>query len=218
MKKNRIIIVGAGSLGKALVNMLSNEEFEIVVVESEADVAKDIAEKTDTLVIKGDGTEMAILNDAGIEEAHAIVVVTQDDKTNLMICEIAKNVKVDKIIARVNKPENEELFIELGITSIVPIMTLALTSIKRTLEKKGMRVIAELGNGKVELSEIKVSKESRYVGKNLTSLKDAVVCTIYRDGDLLIPNSKMKFKEGDVIVIASKTKDVNKIEKAISKD
>ncbi|PIN69386.1 hypothetical protein COV93_05720 [Candidatus Woesearchaeota archaeon CG11_big_fil_rev_8_21_14_0_20_43_8] len=218
MKSEKVIVIGAGSMGEALADMLAAEDYDVVLVENDEERAKAIANKTDCLVIKGDATDLSTLKDAGIDEASSIIIATRDDKTNLMICEIAKNEKVAKVISRVNLPGNEELFINLGITSIVPIMSMALTSIKRHLQGKGETVVAELGGGKIELMEIKLSDKSPYTGKAITSLKDAVVCSIYRNGELLIPNTRMKFKEGDVIVVASTAKDTNKIMKAISKE
>ena len=218
MADKKVIIVGIGSLGNALAIMLSAEDYEVVIVENDEEKAKGAANRMDCLVIKGDATDVSILKDAGLAEADAIITLTSDDKTNLMICEIAKNAKVKKIISRVNEPKNEELFINLGVTSIVTIITNALTSIKRYLLGDGHRVVAELGNGEVELIEMRLAEDSQYIGKKVNALKDAVVCAIYRKGEILIPSIDMSFEQGDVVVVASKTKDSKKLEKEISED
>lgn len=215
MRLLKIIVVGAGKTGNTLVNILSSEKHDVTIIEKKEDLSKEIANKTDTLVIKGDATDMNILKEAGIEKADALIAVTEDDKTNLMICEIAKSTKVKKIIARVNNPENESLFTKLGIDSIIPVVGLTVTKIKRELEEDTGQIIAELGNGDVEVIAATIEKGSKLIGKN-PGIKNAVIGTIYRNGELIIPTKKTKLKEGDVLVITVKSKKSKSVLRRIS--
>ncbi|MBW2991766.1 NAD-binding protein [Candidatus Woesearchaeota archaeon] len=212
----RVIIIGGGQVGRTLVNVLSSQDYEVTLVEKDDGVAKELAQKSDITVIKGDGTEMSILKDAKIEEADAVVTLTNDDKTNLMISEIAKSNNVNKIISRVNDPKNEELFTKLGINLIVPMVGLAVTSIKRMLMRYGEeRIISELGEGNIQVVELKVGEKSSLVEKE-AELKGAVIGSIYRDGELKIPTKATKIKAGDVLIITVKTEDLPKLNKLIS--
>ena len=211
----KIIVVGAGKTGTALVNMLSSEKHDVTLIEKEEAISKEIANKTDTLVIKGDATDINILKEAGIEKADAIIAITNDDKTNLMICEIAKSTKVKKVIARVNNPGDEELFTKLGVDSIIPIVGMTITKIKRALEEDGGQIIAQLGNGDVQVIAATIEKGSRLIGKT-PGLKNAVIGTIYRNGELIIPTARTKLKEGDVLVITVKTKNSKGVLRRIS--
>lgn len=212
----RVTIVGGGQIGEALVNTLSSKDYEVTLVEKDEDRAKALAGATEATIIKGDGTEMNILKDAGLEFADAIIAATGDDKTNLMISEIAKSSKIKRVVARVNEPKNEELFTKLGITSIIPIVSLAVTSMKRRIMRVGEeRILAELGGGDVQVVEVTVSEKSTLIGKE-AKLKGAVIGTIYREGELIIPDKRTKLGEGDVLIITVKTKDLPKLRKLIS--
>lgn len=210
----KIIIIGGTPTALTLSNLLG-EEHEITIIEKDPEKAKQIAEETPSLVVAGDGSDVSVLKDAGLEQVDAIVA-TADDKTNLMICEIAKSEKIKKIISLVNEPKNEELFQKLGVTQLVSAVGTNVTAIKRLLSQIGEeRIIAQLGQGEVQVVEQTVSKESSLIGKP-TKIENASIAAIYRSGELMIPNGDHNFEEGDVVLIVAKTEDINKINDLIT--
>ena len=84
------IIIGGGKVGYNLLKMLKERGYDVTLVERNEDVCRKIAEDTDTDVICGDGTDIAVLNDAGIMRADIIAAVTGNDEENLVVCQIAK--------------------------------------------------------------------------------------------------------------------------------
>lgn len=212
----RVLIIGGGGIGRTLINVLSSKDYEVTLVEKDEAVAKEIAGKSDVTIIKGDGTEMSILKDAGIQFADSVIAVTNDDKTNLMVSEIAKSHNTKRIISRVNEPKNEELFTKLGINLIIPSVGLAVTAIKRMLMRVGEeRILNEIGGGKIQVVELGVGEKSKLVGKP-AQVKGAVIGTIYRGGELIIPEKTTTIKAGDVLLITVKTEDLPKLHKLIS--
>ena len=87
----KIIVVGGGEIGTTLTTILSAEKHDVSVIENDPERAKEIASDTTALVLKGDGVDLDILKQAGIEKCDAIVATTGDDKVNLMVCQIAKS-------------------------------------------------------------------------------------------------------------------------------
>ena len=210
----RVIVVGGGNVGKNLTDILLKEKNKVVLLEKDNDLARALALNTDALVIKGDATDISILEDADIGSMDAIVAATQDDKTNLMICEIEKSRNVAKIVARVNTPGNEELFVKLGISMIVPVTELAVTSISNALISSGERVLAEISDGKAQVFEVVINEKSNYVGAYARKIKGGVIGALYRNGTVLICDMNTKIQAGDVITIIAKTEDLPKIIKA----
>lgn len=205
----KIIIVGGNATGITLANLLGDEH-EISIIESDEEVANKIANDISALVIHGDGTDMTVLNEAGLTEADAIITAV-DDKTNLMICEIAKSENVNKIISLVYDPQNEELFTKLGITHLVSVVGTNVTDIKRQLYQVGdERIIAQLGAGDVQIIELAVSAMSQLVGQPPV-LEDARIAVVYRSGEMIIPDEKTIINENDVLVVVMKTKDLPRI-------
>lgn len=205
----KIMIIGGGETGLTIANLLG-EEYEITIVEKEKEIAKDISNKTHALVINGDGSDITILKDANLSEMEAIVT-TADDKTNLMICQIAKSENIPKIISLVREPKNEELFTKLGINNLVSVVGTNAIAIKRMLYQIGdTRIIAQMGQGEVQIVELTISKESRLVGKE-AQIRNAAVAAVYRNGELIIPKSSTILEEGDLLVVVVKTKDLKDI-------
>ena len=211
----KVIIVGAGDVGRTLSNLLSAEKHEVSVIEIKSAKAKELAQKTDVLVLQGDGADISILKDAGVETADALVATTSDDKANFMICEVAKSVGVKKIVSVINTPKNEELFTKLGITQIVSSVRTTVTNIKRLLYESGEEhVITQLGEGEVQVIEISTGKESKLLN-NPAVIPGAVIGTIYRNGELIIPDEKTLIKLGDVLIIIVKKNDLQKVKTLI---
>lgn len=202
----KIIIVGGNATGLTLANLLG-EDNEVTIIERDEEVAKKIAGEVSALVIKGEGTDMSVLNEAGLTEADAIIT-TIDDNDNLMICEIAKSEKVKKIISLVREPQNEELFTKLGITHLVSVVGTNITDIKRQLSQLGdERIIAQLGGGEVQIVELTVAANSKLVG-NTPEINGARIAAIYRSGEMIIPHEDTLLQESDVVLVVVKTEDL----------
>lgn len=211
----KVIIIGAGDVGRTLASLLVSEKHEVSIIEIKPDKAKELAQKTDALVLAGDGADISILKDAGSETADALIATTSDDKANFMICEVAKSAGIEKIVSVINTPKNEELFTKLGITQIVSSVRTTVTHIKRLLYEFGEEhVIAQLGEGEVQVVEISVGEKSSLVDKP-AKITGAVIGAIYRTGELIIPNEKTLIKKGDVLIIILKKTDLQKIKKLI---
>lgn len=206
----KIIIVGAGETGINTANLLGGE-FEVAIIEKDDELAKKVAQKTNALVLHGDGGDISILKEAGIENAFAVIAVTGDDKTNLMVSMIAKSENVPRIIPLVHNPKDEELFIKLGITHIVSHVTTNVTGIRKMLYTFGeARIIAQLGGGEVQIIEQVISDKSPLIRRK-AEIPDAVIATIYRKGELIIPTDKTIIELGDVVLFAVKTMHIRQV-------
>lgn len=200
------MIIGGGTTGLTLANLLGKDH-EITIIEKEEEVAKDIADKTHALIINGDGSDISVLKDANFTEMD-VIIATADDKTNLMICEIAKSEKIAKVIPLVHEPKNEELFTKLGIVRLVSVVGTNITGIKRMLYQVGeARIIAQIGQGEIQILELTIAEESRLVGKK-ARIHGASISAIYRGGELIIPKKSTILEKGDLLVFVAKTKDL----------
>jgi trk system potassium uptake protein len=206
----KIIIVGGGETGLTLARLFAKEA-EITIVEKDEILAKELARKTNALIICGDGTDVSILLEAGIDKADALVITTGDDTVNLMISQIGKSEKVRRVVPLVRKPKNEELFTKLGVSSFVSAAGSNASEIKRILRTYGdARIIAQFGEGDVQIIQQVISKKSKLI-KHKVGIKNAVIATIYRGGKIIIPSPDTRLKEGDVLLVAVKTKDLHNV-------
>ena len=116
-----IVIVGCGRLGAYLANTLSNLGESVIVVDKDESAFRKLSPSFGGIVIAGDATEITVLNDAEIEKATAVVTVTNNDNTNIMVAQLAKEIfSIGQVIARLYDPECECVYHEFGIETICP--------------------------------------------------------------------------------------------------
>lgn len=212
----KVIVVGGGKIGEALSHLMIKEKHDVVVVEKDEKLAEELAEKLDALVLHGDGTDKNILKDANIEKADAVVTVTGDDKTNLMVCEFAKEVNVPNIIARINQSDNEGIFTKIGITNLINTTTTAVLAFKKAIGKPGKQLVNLIAGGKGEVFEINIRKDSKFAKKQVVDVsKGFTIACIYRDDKYIVPKPETRIKEGDILTICSPLEMVKKIEKMV---
>lgn len=199
----RVVIVGGSKIGKKLAEILAKEKNDVVVIEKDEKGAEALAEQLDALVLHGDATEKELLKDADMEKCDALITLTSDDKTNLMVCEIAKSLNVKKVIARINDSSNEEFFAKLGVSSLINTTTSAIAEFKNALEREGRQIIGLVAGSKGEIVELYVKPKSKIINRSVESLlKDKiVVASVERKGKFMLPGRKTKIREGDVIVV-----------------
>lgn len=115
------IIIGCGRLGANLANALSNEGENVLIMDRNKDSFRRLASNFGGLSVVADGTDLDKLRMANIDNATAVIAVTNDDNTNIMVAQLAREIfKVDRVIARLYDPECETVYRKLGISTICP--------------------------------------------------------------------------------------------------
>jgi len=122
-KKNRghIIIIGCGRLGANLANTMSDDEKSIVIIDKNKDSFRKLSSSFGGIILTGDATEISVLSEAEIEKATAVISVTNNDNTNIMVAQLAKELfQIGQVVARLYDPERECVYREFNIDTICP--------------------------------------------------------------------------------------------------
>lgn len=210
-----IIIVGCGKVGYTLVELLSSEDHNLVVIDEKPERVSRITDSMDAMGIVGNGINHQTLLAAGIETSDLLIAVTGDDEKNLLCCVIAKKTGRCQTIARVRNPiyneETEFLKKEFGIAMIINPDLAAATEIAKVFQFPSALRVDTFAKGRVELLHFRIGKDSPLLGMKLYNLNQTLhtsvlVCTAMRGDDVIIPNGNFEFHENDVISIASTRK------------
>ena len=130
-----IIVVGCGRLGSSLARSLSAAGNRVTIVDWNPARFERIADLAEVRQILGTGIDLEVLREAGAEECDALVAVTDQDNSNIMIAQTAEQIfHVGHVIARVNDPRTEPLLQAFGIDSVCPTQ-LAAEALFRTLQQ-----------------------------------------------------------------------------------
>lgn len=207
-----IIIVGCGKVGYTLVEQLSNEEHNIVVVDQNAEKVQYITDNLDAMGIIGNGVSYQTLLEAGVTTSDLVIAVTGSDEENLLCCLIAKKTGNCQTIARVRNPiynsEIDFLKEEFGLAMIINPELTAAREIARMFQFPSAIRVDSFARGHVEMLHCKLTKDSPLIGVRLSNLHQKVkvnvlVCEVIRGEEVIIPNGNFVFEENDIIAIAS---------------
>lgn len=202
---NKVAIIGGGTVGVYLANMLVKQGFDIKLVETDAARCESIAEMIPKiLVLNGDGMDTALLNDENIGEMDTVVSVTQSDEKNLLSALLAKQLGVKKVIARVDKPEYVNLFELVGIDVAVSSRQTTANEVLKTTFGEKVGYITSLEGEKAKIVELTVNKKSKITKKPISKIKfprDAIISAIVRDDEVIIPGGTDQIVEGDQVIV-----------------
>src|ERR671937_2705506 len=161
-----VVIVGAGKVGWNLARELIQKAHEITLIESDPQRYGVVEQELEHAVQYGDGSELWVLERAGIGRADMVIAVTGDDEDNILICQVAKEKYLcDRIIARVNNPRNLQHFKLLGIQPAVSATDLILRLIEHEVPRYGLVHLLDLPEERLEIIELVVSDDAPAAGQ-----------------------------------------------------
>ena len=206
-----IVIAGGGKIGYYLVKTLMQYRHKVAVIERQKDLCEKIANELNVCVVNGDGTDIEHLTECMVNEADTFIAVTGKDEDNLIACQLAKrNFGVRRTIARVNNPKNISVFEKLGVDIAVSSTSIIADLIEQEVDFTGMKTLIKLKDGKVALSEVRVTETSPLRNKSLREIqipKDCILISVIREESVIIPNGETVLVEGDYIIAVSSVQD-----------
>jgi trk system potassium uptake protein TrkA len=200
-----ILIVGAGKVGWNLTRELIGRGNEVTVVESDRQRYATVEEELEHRVQYGDGSELWVLERAGIERADIVIAVTGDDEDNILISQVAREkYGVERVVARCNNPRNLQHFELLGIKPAVSATDLILRLIEHEVPQYGPLHLLDLPQEQIEIIELDVVEGSPAAGLRVRDLglpEGALAISILRGGRGFVPSADSVVEEGDEVLV-----------------
>ena len=203
-----IVIIGGGKVGYYLVKTLLPFKHRITIIEKTTEFSNKIASELDVEVVNGDGTDISLLADLGVDRTDVFIAVTGKDEDNLIACQLAKrNFGVERTIARVNNPKNICIFEKLGVDLAVSSTQMIAEMIEKEIDYSGVKTLIKLKKGNLVLTEIVVSKKSPACNKKLMNMNlppELVIISVIRGETTYVPNGHTVLREADTIFLICK--------------
>ncbi len=200
----KVTIIGGGNVGEMLADNLEDARINVKIIERDTQRCEKLSETlSDTLIINGDGTDLALLNEEDISASDVVVSVTNNDEKNLLCSLLAKQLGVKRVISRVSKNANIPLFERVGIDIALSDKIAALNEVKSIVLGSKVDILATVEQGKGEIIEIAVN-DSRFNNIRIMDLHlpvKAVISIIQRRNKIIIPKGDTSVKSGDVLII-----------------
>jgi len=201
----KIVIAGAGSVGRYMAEQLSSTGNQVTLIDSDASAVSRINVSGVTTAV-GDACELDTLAKAGLADADVVAAVTGDDEDNLVISLLAKQeFAVPRVVARVNNPNNEWMFNEMwGVDVSVSTPHLLTSMVEEAVSVGSLVRIMKFEHGKAQLAEVTLAAGSPAVNCRITDLglpRETTIVAIMRDGHVVAPQADTPLHQGDEVVV-----------------
>ncbi|HEX7040816.1 MAG TPA: Trk system potassium transporter TrkA [Trueperaceae bacterium] len=208
-----VAIVGGGNVGFMVAEALAYDRANITIIESDEARCEKLAQwLPHALVLKGDGTDIELLQQERVEDADVVVAVTDDDGSNLLVSLLAKQLGIPKVVTRVGRARNRRLFSRVGIDAPLTPRTAAVQEVLNWLRVDRVDHIASIEDH-AEVMEVSFPADA--VGGPLMSLgapADMLIGAIERDTNVIIPRGSTEVRPGDHLLVVTVSDNVEDVE------
>ena len=192
----RIVIVGAGKLGYSIAELLSQEEYDIVVIDKEEKQLGNIKENLDVLTIAANGSSPITMDNPDVQGADMLIAVTGSDEVNMVCCILAKKHGIVHTVARIRDMQfmseaKEYLKANFDIDLMLNPEYITAMEINRSLMVPAALNVEDFAEGRVRLFETKVRRKSPLANiplKDLDIPKSILAAMIFRDHRMIVPH------------------------------
>ena len=213
----RIVVVGAGKVGRVLTEQLAAEKHDIVVIDQDPDLIESLVNIYDVRGVAGNGGCYDVQKDAFEDGADLLIATTSSDETNILACLVAKKLGTPHTIARIRNPEYEKqlhfMREELGLSMVVNPEKATAREIARVLRFPSAIKREQFCRQRFELVEYRVNEGNPLEGLQLSDLYRNIrvkilICAVARGQQTIIPTGATVLQKGDKIYLTASARDL----------
>ena len=213
----RIVVVGAGKVGRVLTEQLAAEKHDIVVIDQDSDLIESLVNIYDVRGVVGNGGCYDVQKDAFEDGADLLIATTSSDETNILACLVAKKLGTPHTIARIRNPEYEKqlhfMREELGLSMVVNPEKATAREIARVLRFPSAIKREQFCRQRFELVEYRINEGNPLVGLQLSDLYRNIrvkilICAVARGQQTIIPTGATVLQKGDKIYLTASAREL----------
>ncbi|MBQ2485080.1 MAG: Trk system potassium transporter TrkA [Muribaculaceae bacterium] len=222
----KIVIAGAGEVGSHLAKMLSDEEQDIIIMDTDEQKLA-MLDSYNLMTYQGNGTSFRDLKNVRVGEADIFIAVTPHEARNLMACCMAKTLGARKTVARIDnaeylQPQPQRYFAKTGVDELIYPEFLASEEIANALRRTWVRNWFEMFDGELIVIGVKLRSNSVLVGKRLRDVGETVsgalhVCAIKRNRETIIPRGDDHILENAIAYMATTRDHIDEVRQLCGK-
>ncbi len=222
----RIVIIGDGKVGHKLTTQLSEEDYDIVLIDQNEGKLQAALNQMDIFCITGNGADVEVQKQADVPNADLVIACASSDEMNMLSCLLARKIGAKHTIARLRNPiyyrQIDLLKADLHLSMAVNPELAAANEAARILLFPEANKVETFMKGRVELVEYPVRGGSQLVDLSLAEIYrkykiKILVCAVKRGNDVYIPSGDFILREGDKLHIAAAHEDLKSFFKSLGK-
>lgn len=204
-RPQRVMILGGSKIGYYLAKQLTALNIKVSMVERKSARCKYLSEAlNDVLIIQGDGTDLNLLEEEGLDQMDAFIGATDYDEANLLMSLMARHTGVRKTVAKISRPSYVQIIDKLDMGVAVNPTDIAASNILKVIRGGEVVSVALLLGGQAEVTEIIASSELPIVGRPLSQVgipKGIIIGAVVHKGKVIIPNGNTVIHHNDRMII-----------------
>jgi len=222
----RILIAGAGEVGRHLAKLLAREDHNITLMDADSSRLQDL-DMYDFMTREGNPTSIHDLKDCGVGRVDLFIAVTPYESINMTACMIADNLGAAKTLARIDNyeyllPKNKEFFASLGVDYLIYPEVLASQGIVESLRKNWMRQYLPFCDGEMILLSVKVRSNSEIINKQFISgyfnHDKYRIVAIKRGNRTILPKGHDQILSGDIVFFITNEENLDFVRRQAGKE
>lgn len=218
--RRSVVVMGGGGVGREIARKLHGlPGVSIRVLEKDPAVARGMAaEFGDVMVLVGDGSDLDLLLEERIGEANVFIATTRDDENNMVACQLARSLGVERTVAVINKASYRKIYDLLGVDQAISPRVLCANRILRFVRSSSVSSIAVIADGRGEVLELEVKRKKKG-GRKVKSIglpKGTVIGAIVRGSEVLIPSGDTVVENGDQVILFTLPENLGDVEELFS--
>ncbi len=222
----RIVIIGDGKVGHKLTTQLSEEDYDIVLIDQNEGKLQAALNQLDIFCITGNGADVEVQRQADVPNADLVIACASSDEMNMLSCLLARKIGAKHTIARLRNPiyyrQIDLLKADLHLSMAVNPELAAANEVARILLFPEASKVETFMKGRVELVEMPVREGSQLADLSLAEIYrkykiKILVCAVKRGNDVYIPDGYFVLRQGDKLHIAAAHEDLKTFFKALGK-
>jgi trk system potassium uptake protein TrkA len=204
----KVIIAGLGDTGRQLAEELSTRGgFNLVLIDRDPEICEALSQELDALVMNGDATEPQVLQEAGAQEADALIAATESDAMNMVIAILGKRLSIGKVIVKLNTLNLRSACNQIGIDHVILPKVSAAMEITSLLYGYNVLNLSYLIKGGARIMEIPAGKMAGKQVGELELPEGALLVAVLQQNVATVPRSRTRLQDTDTLLVVAESTD-----------
>jgi trk system potassium uptake protein TrkA len=204
-----MIVVGAGPIGRRLVEIALSEGNDVVLIESDEELAKDASDRFDAMVLHAHISRGEILKEAGADKADILVATTSDDSANLMAMFLGSEHDIETRVSVVNEPSHKKMFEGIGVTVLMDPDVIVARHLYNLVTVPNIEELLSVPGGAIAF-RVTIGPSSPLAGKTIASVREEgllpealLLVAVTRETETTIPSGESELNVEDEVTVFS---------------
>jgi trk system potassium uptake protein TrkA len=216
---HKIMIAGGGKTGLYTEKMLSEFGASVKIIESSKERCQYLSTHLDdVLILHGDATDLDLLEEENLGGMDAFVTATGYDEENLLLALMAKQMKIEDVIAKISRESYADLIESMGIDMALNPVDISVSHMLRFIQGNEKVISSLIIQGQAEMVEVHVNEDMILTDKEISKLDlpdGMIIAAILRGIHVIIPDGSTEIQDNDRVIILSLLSEAIDLEKLL---